>query len=387
MSKVFTNFNIFHVSMLFYTLATFFIVAVISFIIQIRMSAGHLSAKEFINHCFPFEEWKKKTAKMDLVIYFADRIFRRFNSLVEVPALIFFALCIQYILTYLLPNHTPWEFSYFVAILCAAVIFVAQDFGKFLSHYLLHFVPILWELHKVHHSATFLNPATADRFHPVENTFDRAFTAIFTGSAVGLTGFFYKLSIPVLLLLFGNANMLGTVLVLDVIKHSQFPISFGPLDKYVLSPHMHHLHHSGQRQYWDKNFGSKLSIWDRMFGTFVKPSKNEKFIYGLSKPGEDEDYTSVAGVYLSPMTKIWNLVYGVPENAADSEGAPVKRRWNFGAGVLWRHREVEEPYAELAEPGSPKSETIAETAAQQHGWLTPAILADQPQAPRQQPST
>src|SRR5207302_2635125 len=46
--------------------------------------------------------------------------------------------------------------------------FVAYDFGRFAAHCLLHDVPLLWEFHKIHHSAEVLTPMTTFRAHPLE---------------------------------------------------------------------------------------------------------------------------------------------------------------------------------------------------------------------------
>ena len=58
-------------------------------------------------------------------------------------------------------------------------IFLAADFGFFFGHYLGHKVPLLWEFHKVHHSAEVLSPLTNYRFHPL----DRVLLGLCIGSA------------------------------------------------------------------------------------------------------------------------------------------------------------------------------------------------------------
>src|SRR5207253_9759360 len=55
-----------------------------------------------------------------------------------------------------------------VRVLFTVAFFFAYDFGRFVMHCLLHDVPVLWEFHKVHHSAEVLTPITTFRAHPVE---------------------------------------------------------------------------------------------------------------------------------------------------------------------------------------------------------------------------
>ncbi len=50
----------------------------------------------------------------------------------------------------------------------------------------------------------------------------------------------------------------------------------------MLSPAHHQVHHSTDERHFDRNFGSTLAIWDRLFGTFYQPSeKREALRFGL----------------------------------------------------------------------------------------------------------
>jgi sterol desaturase/sphingolipid hydroxylase (fatty acid hydroxylase superfamily) len=191
-----------------------------------------------------------------------------------------------------------------------------------------HFVPILWELHKVHHSATFLNPATTKRMHPLGDAFDDLFAAVVSSFPTGILAFIYHLSIIDLLAMYSVSNTIGTVIVMDPLRHSHFPISFGKLDYVLVSPHMHQVHHSYLLHHWDKNFGNKLSVWDWLFRTGVRPERGEFIELGLGTP-ENHDYESFYGVYLEPIVKIKQLF-------AEHWGARPRPPGRLGAGVISR---------------------------------------------------
>jgi sterol desaturase/sphingolipid hydroxylase (fatty acid hydroxylase superfamily) len=65
-------------------------------------------------------------------------------------------------------------------------VMVWQDLGRYVSHWFLHRVPVLWEFHKVHHSAQVLTPMTLFRIHPCDFIFTALIAGTFAGSAVTL---------------------------------------------------------------------------------------------------------------------------------------------------------------------------------------------------------
>ena len=77
-----------------------------------------------------------------------------------------------------------------VAVLIATLASaLAMDFGLWFGHWLLHKVPVLWEFHKVHHSAEVLTPLTAGRVHPLEDAINILFSGALGGVALALCRF------------------------------------------------------------------------------------------------------------------------------------------------------------------------------------------------------
>jgi sterol desaturase/sphingolipid hydroxylase (fatty acid hydroxylase superfamily) len=81
--------------------------------------------------------------------------------------------------------------------LAASVVFtlcmvLASDFAIFVAHYLQHKVPLLWEFHKVHHSAEVMTPITVYRMHPVDDLLVGSFSGVMTGVVHGLFAYFYE---------------------------------------------------------------------------------------------------------------------------------------------------------------------------------------------------
>jgi sterol desaturase/sphingolipid hydroxylase (fatty acid hydroxylase superfamily) len=137
----------------------------------------------------------------------------------------------------------------------AAVIIL--DLAIYGQHRAFHAVPMLWRLHRVHHADLEVDVTTGVRFHPVEILISMvlklvAITAI-GAAAVAVLAF------EVLL----NAT--------SMFNHGNVQLA-GPIDRvlriFVVTPEMHRVHHSIERQETDSNFGFNLPWWDRLFGTY-----------------------------------------------------------------------------------------------------------------------
>jgi sterol desaturase/sphingolipid hydroxylase (fatty acid hydroxylase superfamily) len=191
-------------------------------------------------------------------------------------------------------------------------LFLVDDFLRFYLHYLLHRVPELWEFHKVHHAAEVLNFATAERLHPAEVVFSSLGAAVGLGLVNGIFIALFGDTITVATLFGANALLVLFNLFGGVLRHSPVWISFGPrIERWIVSPAMHQVHHSRNPLHHTRNLGSSLSVWDRAFGTLHLPRRGE--IEGLGIGEETPDFRSLSVLYLRPFLR---------------SGALVKRRVN-----------------------------------------------------------
>jgi sterol desaturase/sphingolipid hydroxylase (fatty acid hydroxylase superfamily) len=132
------------------------------------------------------------------------------------------------------------------------------DFVIWAQHLLTHKVPILWRLHRVHHADRDMDVTTAIRFHPVE-------IALSMGLKIGVV---YLLGPSALAVVLFEILLNGTAMF----NHAnlRLPLWFDRVLRLVLvTPDMHRVHHSVHRAEHDSNYGFALSIWDRIFGTYI----------------------------------------------------------------------------------------------------------------------
>ncbi len=160
------------------------------------------------------------------------------------------------------------------AILFTTCLFLFEDFTRFLVHYLYHKVPLLWRFHAIHHSAPTMTPLTLYRIHSIEMFLNSCRSLIVVGSLGGIFMYLFDGAINKTEIMGASIfnfmfNMAGSNL-----RHSHVWVSFGWFERIFVSPAQHQIHHSTQPEHIDKNFGSSLAIWDRLFGSWV-PSKNQ----------------------------------------------------------------------------------------------------------------
>jgi sterol desaturase/sphingolipid hydroxylase (fatty acid hydroxylase superfamily) len=137
------------------------------------------------------------------------------------------------------------------------VAVVILDFAIYLQHVLVHAVPVLWRLHRMHHADLDFDVTTGARFHPVEILLSMGIKFMVI-SALGA---------PAIAVLIFEVLLNATAMF----NHGNVRIPVG-LDRFlrwiVVTPDMHRVHHSIVVRETNSNFGFNLPWWDRLFGTY-----------------------------------------------------------------------------------------------------------------------
>ena len=135
---------------------------------------------------------------------------------------------------------------------------IILDFAIWAQHLITHKVPLLWRLHQVHHADVDIDVTTAIRFHPVEIAL----------SMILKIGLVYVLGPSALAVVLFEIILNGTAMF----NHANIKLPLW-VDRVVrlllVTPDMHRVHHSVHRSEHDSNYGFSLSIWDRMFRTYI----------------------------------------------------------------------------------------------------------------------
>ncbi len=131
--------------------------------------------------------------------------------------------------------------------------FLAADFMVYVTHVLKHKVRALWHFHTVHHSQRNLNPLTTHRTHVFEDLVEDPIQFV----PLALLGVGYPTAVAVRAFNWFWAHLI----------HSNVRWNLGALRWLLVSPQYHRIHHSLEPEHQDRNFGERLTLWDRLFGT------------------------------------------------------------------------------------------------------------------------
>ncbi len=137
--------------------------------------------------------------------------------------------------------------------------FLGRSLVSYVIHVLMHKVPVLWRIHRVHHTDTALDVTTTVRFHPLE----------------------FVVSVPLVVTVVACLGVPPVVIMLyelfdaamAVFSHANLRLGQRAdrvLRLVIVTPDMHRVHHSSYQPETDSNYGATLSLWDRLFGTHVR---------------------------------------------------------------------------------------------------------------------
>ena len=146
------------------------------------------------------------------------------------------------------------------------VAFLLWDFGFYASHYTHHRVPFLWKIHALHHQGTEFNISLA-----VRNSWFQVLTPTPFFLVLAVIGVPLEIYLPV-----GAAHY-----IVQLYNHNGVILNSGWLDHFLVTPTHHRVHHAQNVSYRDRNFGSSLIIWDRLFGTFAAEEHHNPIEIGL----------------------------------------------------------------------------------------------------------
>lgn len=292
--------------------------------------AGSDEAKSFRSFLFPKRVWSHPSAWLDLRYYFFHHITGFFVATFigsmaagSVVAMIVGLDAVS--ATSQVRALTGWEgFGITLAFMITGL--VVADFTAFYMHYLQHKIPVLWQFHKVHHSAEVMHPISNFREHPIDNFAYSLTIGITYGLLVALTAkwlgyvpdMIWLLGAPVFMFLF---NFMGYNL-----RHSHVWLRWpGKWSMVFPSPAHHQVHHSCHPDHLDKNFGFILPFWDVLFGTYVMPEDNRDIRFGVTEKDRGAELNSCLRLYFLPFRDAWRVLRKRPAKpdpaALASDGA------------------------------------------------------------------
>jgi sterol desaturase/sphingolipid hydroxylase (fatty acid hydroxylase superfamily) len=176
-------------------------------------------------------------------------------------------------------------------VLATLLSVIALDFIIYLQHVLVHAVPALWRLHRVHHADLDYDVTTGARFHPLEiilSMLIKFATIVVLGPPVVAVIIFEVLLNAMAMFNHGNIHL---------------PKSVDRLLRWmVVTPDMHRVHHSVEDDEANSNFGFNLAWWDRLFGTYRDQPRDghQGMSIGIHKYRDPKQVNRLDGMLLIP---------------------------------------------------------------------------------------
>ncbi|MGA9648985.1 sterol desaturase family protein [Pedobacter sp.] len=195
------------------------------------------------------------------------------NAIVAIPAFALLRLLFLPLMVKLALKNKDYVFDRQLKIpliLRCVITFLIMDYGNYLWHVINHKIPLLWRFHLVHHTDLDLDTTTAFRFHfgeMIGSVFSRGLFVLLANASAKQV-LYYEM-------LFEAATQF---------HHSnvKMPISIeNLLNKLIVTPSMHGIHHSVNKDETNSNYSVIFSFWDRIHNTFNAKPRQKQIIIGV----------------------------------------------------------------------------------------------------------
>ena len=207
------------------------------------------------------------------------------NFILSIPAFMLLRLLFIPAMVWLAAKNQDWQvgLSYWFSAprwIEYLLAFLLLDYSNYLWHVLLHKLPVLWRFHLVHHTDLDVDVSTAFRFHFGE----MIGSVIFRGAAVLAIG-----CAPAIVLIYEIVFEAATQF-----HHSNTKLPFSMervLNKLIVTPRMHGIHHSMIRKETDSNYSTIFSFWDRLHKTARLNIHQNEIVTGVPSYADEKELT------------------------------------------------------------------------------------------------
>lgn len=240
--------------------------------------------------------WRHASSILDAQLFVARQLLRVLGIVPVIGGTVWLAVKVSTTLDSAfgipqLETPSPWVLTLGYSL----VLFVLWDLSRFITHLALHKIPFLWAFHQVHHSGEVLTPLTFHRTHPVESLLYGARSVVSTGLMAGAAFWLFRGQASEYTILGVHGVGLIFTAVTGNLRHSHVWMRFPePVERWLMSPAQHQLHHSTDERHFDANYGTWLSVWDRVLGSLKTSPEEAVSEVGLAEPNHNpHDLVSV----------------------------------------------------------------------------------------------
>ena len=281
-----------------------YLAAALAIALAVQVCLVKVSLRRALGALFSRRVWLSRSAIADYKILIVNQavmmgIAPRLLSKVAVATLLFEWMHIWFDGR---PSVWPGAPGWVIAALFTVSVFVVDDLAKYLVHRALHRWPVLWAFHKVHHTAETMTPLTVYRTHPMEGVIFGLRAVLVQAAAIAVFLFFFGDRTELITILGANVVLFLFNAAGSNLRHSHVWISYGPfVERFLISPAQHQIHHSVETRHFDRNFGAVLAVWDWIGGSLCLAGKSTELRFGVA--GEPDTCHHLRTIYFAPFAE------------------------------------------------------------------------------------
>ena len=261
-----------------------------------------------IKNCISLEIWWSKSAKLDYLLMFVNKAYFLLISNFWLSSTVMTFFIYEGLHTLLPTGLAVGADKTLVVVLFTLSIFIIDDFTKYLVHWSLHNISVLWVFHKVHHSATHLTPFTIFRTHPVEMLIFSTRSVLVRSSVIAIFIFVFGDLVDLYTVLGVNIGLFGFNIIGSNLRHSHVYLKYWDwLELWLISPAQHQIHHSRDLMHHGKNLGVILAVWDRFGGTLFTAPSETKLTFGFG-PDEHISANTIRYAYITSFKEAARII-------------------------------------------------------------------------------
>ena len=156
--------------------------------------------------------------------------------------------------------------------LAVIIAFIVEDFAGYWIHRMNHRVNVFWNRHIIHHSSEEFNLSCALR-QSISDTVKFKAVFIIPAAVLGIPAHIFAVVGPI-------------HLFMQFWYHTRLIDKMGWLEKVIVTPSHHRVHHAINPEYIDKNYSQIFIVWDKLFGSFQPELAEVKPVYGILHPAK-----------------------------------------------------------------------------------------------------
>lgn len=228
--------------------------------------------------------WWNRSTRQDLYLYALNSLLKVFLWIPVLGGATTLSVHGSSLLFRYFPMQQPFSLDPPTLVLFTLLAFGWDDLLRFGFHVAQHRIPWLWRFHRVHHSARIMTPLTVFRSHPVDVLLAQLRNIVSLGIVTAVFVYLFEMKVTLWTVMGVSGFQFISQVLGSNLRHSHIGLEFPPwMERWLISPRQHQLHHSLDPSDFDANFGETFAVWDHLAGSLrtSDAARGRRLSFGL----------------------------------------------------------------------------------------------------------